>query len=67
MINLLMENGEYNQLTELLSNRNNLHIIFAKSREKDNSSIFERNDFCRIIDKQKKGLLRNQLFGNSIY
>lgn len=42
MINLLMENGEYNQLTELLSNRNNLHIIFAKSREKDNSSMFEK-------------------------
>lgn len=37
-----MENGEYNQLTELLSNRNNLHIIFAKSREKDNSSMFEK-------------------------
>lgn len=50
-----MKNGEYNQLTELLSNRNNLHIIFAKSREKDNSSIFEKNDFCRIIDKQKRG------------
>jgi hypothetical protein len=42
MINLLMENGEYNQLAELLSNRNNLHIIFAKSREKDNSSMFEK-------------------------
>lgn len=42
MINLLMENGEYNQLTELLYNRNNLHIIFAKSREKDNSSMFEK-------------------------
>lgn len=40
--NLLMENGEYNQLTELLSNRNNLHIIFAKSCEKDNSSMFEK-------------------------
>ena len=51
--NLLMKNGEYYQLAELLSNRNNLHIIFAKSREKDNSSIFEKNDFCRIIDKQK--------------
>lgn len=48
-----MKNGEYYQLAELLSNRNNLHIIFAKSREKDNSSIFEKNDFCRIIDKQK--------------
>lgn len=34
MINLLMKNGEFNQLAELLSNRNNLHIIFAKSREK---------------------------------
>ena len=42
MINLLMENGEYNQLDELLSNRNNLHIIFAKSREKDKSSMFEK-------------------------
>lgn len=42
MINLLMENGEYNQLDELLSNRNNLHIIFAKSREKDNSFMFEK-------------------------
>lgn len=31
MINLLMENGEYNQLAELLSNRNNLHIIFLPS------------------------------------
>lgn len=42
MINILMENGEYNQLAELLSNRNNLHIIFVKSREKDNSSMFEK-------------------------
>ncbi len=42
MINLLMKNGEFNQLAELLSNRNNLHIIFAKSCEKDNSSMFEK-------------------------
>ena len=54
MINLLMENGEYNQLLNYFLIGTNLHIIFAKSREKDNSSIFEKNDFCRIIDKQKK-------------
>ena len=45
--NLLMENGEYNQLAELLSDKNNLHIIFAKFRGKDKSSMSERNDFGR--------------------
>lgn len=42
MINLLMGNGECNQLAELLSNRNKSSYYFAKSREKDNISMFEK-------------------------
>lgn len=45
--NLINEKGEFNQLAELLSDKNNLHIIFAKFREKDKTSMSERNDFGR--------------------
>ena len=44
---LLTETGEYNQLAELLSDRNNLHIVFARFRGKDKASMSERNDFGR--------------------
>lgn len=45
--NLLTEKGEYNQAAELLSDKNNLHIIFAKFRGHDKTVMSERNDFGR--------------------
>lgn len=45
--NLVDESGEYNQLAELLSDRNNLHMIFVKFRGIDKTSMSERNDFGR--------------------
>lgn len=45
--NLLTEKGEYNQVAELLSDKNNLHIIFAKFRGNDKTVMSERNDFGR--------------------
>lgn len=45
--NLLTEKGEYNQVAELLSDKNNLHIIFAKFRGHDKTVMSERNDFGR--------------------
>lgn len=64
--NLLMENGEYNQLAELLSDKNNLHIIFAKFRGKDKTSMSERNDFGRQSVINSYFALKTRLHGISV-
>lgn len=40
--NLLTEKEEYNQVAELLSDKNNLHIIFAKFRGHDKTVMSEK-------------------------
>ncbi len=37
--------GEYNQLAELLSDKNTIPLIVVKFRGKDKSSISERSDY----------------------
>lgn len=64
--NLLLENGEYNQLAELLSDKNNLHIIFAKFRGKDKTSMSERNDFGRQSVINSYFALKTRLQGISV-
>lgn len=43
--NLRNENGEYNLLAELLSDRNNIPFIFVKFHGINKASISERNDY----------------------
>lgn len=44
-LNLRNQNGDYNLLAELLSDRNNIPLIFVKFRGKDKSAISERSDY----------------------
>lgn len=54
--NLRNENGEYNLLAELLSDRNNIPFIFVKFHGINKASISERNDYgygCIFNDIRK--------------
>jgi len=44
-LNLKNENGEYNLLAELLSDKNNIPFIFVKFKGINKASISERSDF----------------------
>lgn len=60
------EHAEYNLLAELLSDKNNIPLIFVKFRGKDKSSISERSDYghCSIISAYQQ--ISNRLKSENI-
>ena len=65
-LNLKNQNGDYNLLAELLSDRNNIPLIFVKFRGKDKSAISERSDYgygCIITSYDK---IKNRLQSENI-
>lgn len=64
--NLRNDSGRFNLLAELLSDKNNVPMIFVKFRGKDRSSISERNDYghnCILLAYEK---LKNRLIAENI-
>jgi predicted HTH transcriptional regulator len=64
--NLRTKNGEYNLLAELLSDQNNIPMIFVKFKGLDRASISARSDYgyCCIISAFEK--LRDRLIAENI-
>ena len=65
-LNLRNEDGEYNLLAELLSDRNNIPFIFVKFQGRNKASISERNDYgygCLLTTYQK---IKNRLEAENI-
>lgn len=60
------ENGEFNMLAELLSDRNNIPLIVVKFKGKDKSSISERSDYghCSVISAYQQ--ISNRLKSENI-
>ncbi len=64
--NLRNDSGKYNLLAELLSDRNNVPMIFVKFRGDDKASISERSDYgngCILVAYEK---LKNRLIAENI-
>ncbi len=64
--NLRNDSGNYNLLAELLSDRNNVPMIFVKFRGDDKASISERSDYgngCILVAYEK---LKNRLIAENI-
>ena len=65
-LNLKNENGEYNLLAELLSDKNNIPFIFVKFKGINKASISERSDFgygCILTTYEK---IKNRLQAENI-
>lgn len=65
-MNLRTDSGRYNLLAELLSDRNDIPLIFVKFRGLDKSSISERNDYghtCILLAYEK---IKNRLISENI-
>ena len=65
-LNLRNEDGQYNLLAELLSDRNNIPFIFVKFQGKNKASISERSDYgygCLLTTYQK---IKNRLQAENI-
>lgn len=65
-LNLRNENGEYNLLAELLSDRNNIPFIFVKFQGSDKTAISERNNYgygCLLTTYEK---IKNRLQSENI-
>lgn len=65
-LNLKTPDGEYNQLAELLSDRNMIPLVVAKFRGKDKSSVSEKNDYggkCLLFAYEQ---IKNRLTAENI-
>lgn len=65
-LNLRNQNSEYNLLAELLSDKNNIPLIFVKFKGNDKSAISERSDYgyrCIITSYDK---IKNRLQAENI-
>ncbi len=65
-LNLRNENGDYNLLAELLSDRNNIPFIFVKFQGNDKSSISERSDYGYGCLLTTYGKIKNRLQAENI-
>ncbi|MCI7343174.1 MAG: winged helix-turn-helix transcriptional regulator [Fusobacterium necrophorum] len=65
-MNLRNENGDYNLLAELLSDRNNIPFIFVKFQGNDKSSISERSDYGYGCLLTTYGKIKNRLQAENI-
>ncbi len=64
--NLVMKNGEYNLMAELLSDKNMVPVIFVKFRGKTKASISQRSDYgdqSILLDIQR---LKDRLIAENI-
>ncbi|MDO4982875.1 MAG: putative DNA binding domain-containing protein [Eubacteriales bacterium] len=64
--NLRTEKGNYNLLAELLSDQNNIPLIFAKFKGRNKASISERSDYghgCILLAYEK---IKNRLTAENI-
>lgn len=65
-LNLKTIDGSYNQLAELLADRNNIPFIYVKFKGRDKSAISERNDYgygCILTTYEK---IKNRLQSENI-
>lgn len=65
-LNLRTPGGEYNQLAELLSDRNMIPLVVVKFHGKDKVSVSERNDYggqCLLFSYEQ---IKNRLAGENI-
>ncbi len=65
-LNLRTGSGEYNQLAELLSDRNMIPLIVVKFQGTDKTSVSERNDYggkCLLFSYEQ---IKNRLIGENI-
>ncbi len=64
--NFKNDKGEYNLLAELLSDKNNIPLIFVKFKGKDKSSISERTDYGRCSLVTAYYNMKNRLLAENI-